>query len=165
MEGTNKKDRKVKKESQSRGLWLVVALALFIILVGIYIYVVYYRGGEVKDGEEVNIKAGNQLSQGVVPDGFPDSFPANPRVTIKESRTEKDGEGVGIAIVFTTSDSVSEVTHYYKEELTGNGWEVTLVSENPESYTASVEKDGASGFIGIAKEINETVISVALSIK
>jgi len=165
MATTNKKDRKVKEKSQSKGLLIIVAFSLFVILIGVFLYVVYNRGHDVKEEEELDIKVENQLSQGVIPNDFPDSFPIYPGVVIKESWTEKDGEGAGIAIAFETSDGIGEVTRYYKKELVGSGWEVTLASENPESYTASIRRDSTVGFIGITKELNETVISVALSIK
>ena len=130
-------------------------------------------GGKVKvggDSNKVTYKSDDGefsfQEGGKLPEGFPSDFPIYPGAKITSSWTSNDDDSKGISIVWETSDALTKVADYYKENIEAKGWKITASFSQEDTTTYSFEKGTASGFVGVGKgEADKTNISVTISVK
>lgn len=114
------------------------------------------RGGS----QEFSLEEASNL-----PDIFPKDFPVYKRSEVSSSFIAKGDNTQGVSVIWETEDSQREVFAFYQRELESTGWQITSKFEKEDSFTISFNKEKMSGFIGIARVDERTVIAVTIGIK
>lgn len=109
-----------------------------------------------------------EINSGEIPADFPKSFPLYPgaKLAATLSGNSEDDEG-GYWLTFTSGDSVSKVTGYFKNNLAAKGWTTENLFEAGDNTTMSVKGFGTEGTVAITAADNskETTIVIMLSEK
>ena len=112
------------------------------------------------DGEEYTMEGdGSSL-----PDDWPADVPVYPDMRIESSTTMRMGDDVQFVVSATTSDDVSDVYEWYRDELPDAGWEITgdfSIEQNGErTANISSSKDGSDANVFIGDQDGATGISI-----
>lgn len=118
-----------------------------------------------EDGSKVQV--GSNVS---IPDGFPkDIFPIYKNaVLVSSSNHSKDNSGRTYTVLFSTKDSSSQVSEFYKNVFTQNGWEATSTNEGPKTtfMTSKNTTHNMNGGVTImVNDKNETSVSLMADTK
>lgn len=111
--------------------------------------------------EDVGVVYDRNL-QGELPDDFPSKLPIYEGAVIDESWETKTDDTYAISVVSRAKEKPSQVFHFYEENLLLAGYEISVLSDDGNSYTITYSKEDESGFIGITKDGQETLISVTI---
>lgn len=180
---------KVEKETKPKSNKLVLFLAILAVIIVAAVVAgrfIYRRAKESvlgtflskTTGETVEVEEGGGKvtvtseegefsfeEGGELPDNFPEDFPIYPGAKLTSSWTAQAEEKEGISLVWETSDSMEEVSEYYKEELASSGWKVGFSTEAEDTITMGFEKGDSSGFLGITTEEGKTIVSLTLGVE
>jgi hypothetical protein len=99
-------------------------------------------GGKVDVGEGGD-KVTYETDEGKVTIGqneIPDSFPSDITVYSGAKVTTTSDTDEGVMVVLETSDSVSKVFNFYKQDLTSNSWKQTISSTEEDSAVLQATK-------------------------
>ncbi len=109
------------------------------------------------DGEQINISTGENIK---LPDNWPSSIPLPNDAKISYAQSGGSADGSGQTVAFTTRDSMSEVTEFYKSELADKGWtiEATMVTTDGGMVSATQGED--SVIISIGSTDGETAVTI-----
>lgn len=113
-----------------------------------------------ENGETVNIGTGKSAS---IPDTWPKSIPIMSGARIGyTAEAQSENDSTGHSIMFEVDSSAADVTNYYKDALSKNGWNIdgTMSTGDGSVISATNENDE-----GVAVYIAETdgVTSVSIS--
>jgi hypothetical protein len=109
-------------------------------------------------------------SDASLPDDWPSDVPAYPDAEIESSTSMRMGDSVQMAVTWTTSDDVTTVYEWYRDELPAAGWEVTgdFSMEQDGQRTANISSSKGSSdanvFIGDDSD-GVTLISIQVRIE
>lgn len=114
-----------------------------------------------EDGESYTVTTGEDVA---VPDTWPKSVPIPGDAKLTYAGTMMAGQpGGGTTLAFSTSQSVAEITAYYKRELENNGWTIAATIATGEGSMLSAtrsEDESVVLYIGTSSEgttVNMTV--------
>ena len=93
---------------------------------------------------------------------LPDDFPIYEGAQVSESSVSEVNSGLGLSVILETSDLAVEVFDFYKQELNNSGWSIENVLEEGNSYTLSFNKNEITGFLGVTRAGDKTIISVTM---
>jgi hypothetical protein len=117
---------------------------------------------EVTPEEKVEELVQNVNLEGKLPETFPSDFPVYEGAEIDESWESRTKDAYAMSVVWKAGEDPEKVFNFYEEELTVLGYLVTVLSASPDSYTFSLENAVERGFIGIARDGKDTIISVTI---
>jgi hypothetical protein len=115
------------------------------------------------EGENVNIRTGNRAT---LPENWPSSVPLLPDAKIQYSAVvdEQDG-GSSVTVTYETSQAVSEVIEYYKDELTTEGWNIDATIQAGDGSMLSASNDNDEGVvINIGPSDGSTTVIISMQI-
>lgn len=115
-----------------------------------------------ENGEQVNISTGNDVK---LPDDWPSSIPLPRDAKLTYAQSGTSANGMGQSVAFTTSDSMNDVSEFYKTELANNGWtiEATMITTDGGMISASQGEDGV--IISIGSSDGETAVTIGTAKK
>lgn len=116
-----------------------------------------------EDGDTMNINTGKSAT---LPDKWPDSIPVLSDAKIEYSASVSDGQGgENLTITYETSDSVSDVVDYYKEELVDGEWviEVTMATGDGSMISATNE-DGDTVVVNAGESESGTTVVITTQV-
>jgi hypothetical protein len=157
-----------KKKETKKFLAIIVPLVIVLSLIlGIRFYKERFYG---KKGSETSIIDGLENEElvreknleGELSDNFPSQFPIYKDAVIDESWETQSDDVYAISVVWKVEEQPVKVFNFYEEGLFLTGYEVSVLSEESESYTIAFSKGKESGFIGITGTGQETLISVTI---
>ena len=101
-----------------------------------------------------------EIKKGEIPKSFPDDI-AIYKGSVIGTTTEKNAES---SIELKTTDKVSTVADFYKDNLKKNGWKEVKTYSEKGSVLLTVEKDGITAILVITtdKSDNKTSISIVV---
>ncbi len=110
-----------------------------------------------EDGETYEISAGEDVA---IPDTWPRSVPIPGDAKVSYAGTMGMGMGMmngqgGMSLAFTTTQSVTDITEYYKRELVANGWTIAGTMATPDGSMVSAtrgENETVGVYVGASPE-------------
>jgi hypothetical protein len=115
-----------------------------------------------KEGSSEDLEIGRQVS---LPKNFPDDFPVYPDAQLTNAHESKGSSIDGISITWFTKGVTEDVVMFYEDKLQELGYDIKRTSQNT-LVTISFNKNDLSGFVGITKTDNQSIIIlVTLGIK
>jgi len=156
-----------RKSDRKKFIYIIAPLVIVLsIVLGLKYFSVRNgdEGTNITDTEEQS-EEGNVSStnlHGDLPGDFSDQFPIFEGASIDESWESKTETAYAMSVVWRVEEEIENVFNFYEEELTLAGYEINVLSSELESYTVSFSNSIETGFIGIVKDGNDTLISVTI---
>lgn len=141
--------------------WVLVVLFLLLISTSFFINLKQKSEGDLvsKSPSEVSINPlVSTFEETELPSDFPQNFPIFPKSKLKSVWTSESQEKEGFSLTWETFDGLNEVYFFYKSELVNNGFLITDLKEDKNSYTINFERDSFFGFLGLFRETEDKVI-------
>ena len=113
------------------------------------------QGGSVEFVSDRNLRR-------ELPENFPSHFPIYENTTIDESWETQIEDAHAVSVVWRVAQKPESVFNFYEEELLMADYEIDILLGDENSYTITFSNESESGFIGIAKDGQETLISVTM---
>ncbi len=114
-----------------------------------------------EDGESYTVSTGADVE---LPDNWPESVPLPSDAKITYAGTMMTGQpGGGTTVAFTTRQSVTEITEYYKDELGGNGWTIAATMATADgSMISATRADGEGVILYVGTSPDGTTVSMTV---
>lgn len=160
-------------------LIVIIVIAILVLLGGGYFVQQQFaeksaeKTIEQATGADVDVSEGGdkvtiETDEGKVTIGkneVPDNFPSDIAIYNGSEVTGTSETTDGVSVILKTSDSVSTVNNFYKDDLAKNGWKITLSSTAEGSSVISAEKGEKSVIITISvdNEDGKTGIAIVVS--
>jgi hypothetical protein len=115
-----------------------------------------------EDGETYEISAGEDVA---IPDTWPRSvpIPGDAKVTYAGTMGMGMMGGGGTTLAFTTTQSVTDITEYYKRELVANGWTIAGTMATPDgSMVSATRGEGENVVVSVGASPDGTTVSMTV---
>jgi hypothetical protein len=107
----------------------------------------------------------SNIEQGELPEDFPQDFPIYKNAILRNNWATRSDNSLGISLVYVSPDKPEEIYISIFRELMDFGYNPQIVNDKNDTYTLSVGKDNLNGFIGIARDNDDTIISITVGIR
>lgn len=162
----------MSRQPKTKLFFLPMAVFILVLAVGI-LGISIARGVKkdaVQEGIDASVVIDNPSGEFTyseadnLPQGFPGDFPFYESAKVENAWSTKGDSTEGMSVVLKSSAESKEVYEFYKTSLIEKQWEITDEFDKDEAYTITFTKNGINGFLGIAREGEETVISVTVGV-
>lgn len=127
-----------------------------------------FRSEEAPSETQVVLKNQERVEENLqtsIPEEFPDSFPVYPNSQVRDSWISQEDSILGMSVVWISDDSIDDISSFFKDAFSESDWRYQEIDSTEESFTLTVEKEEISGFVGVTKEDDQSMISVTLGVE